>query len=384
MRIAHCSDTHLDGSAAVGGRIVLGPDGVNIRWKDRMRCFRAAAEAAIERGCHLFIHAGDLFERNKPTPAEYCAAEEVLGLICNRMPCILIADNHGQVESVTERHAVEPLTGYHSNLFVSVRPEMLAIVTPAGSVQVATLPSPRRSIVAAKDEFRGLSPQEINTLISDKLRAIIQGFRARLDPRRPAILVFHGKVLGAWLTEMQQATGTDQVALTPEDFADWEYVALGDFHGMQQVAPNAWYSGATDRTSFNEEHQAKGWLSVEIDGPGAMPRVDFIETPARRFVTLTPDELVHSEPLPEIVYRVKSRVTQEEYDQLGPALARWRACPLFSEALEVVRETRARNEAMTGELTVEAALTQWANSSGKTEILPALLTAHREIAGIEK
>lgn len=398
IRLAHVADTHLDAEAKVSGRIVLGPDGKNIRSEDRIRCFRSAAEGAVKRGCQLFLHAGDVFERNKPTPAEYCDAEELFDLIVSKMPCVVCADNHSAVESATERHGIEPLAGRHPNLHVSVRPELLTILTASGAVQVATLPSPRRSIVAAKDEFKGLSPEAVNALISDKLRAIIRGFRARLDPALPAILMFHGRVQGAWLTDLQQATGSEQIALMPEDFEGWDYVALGDFHGYQQVAPNAWYSGATDRTSANEEHQAKGWILATIpdayrDGSRNGLMHEFIETPARRYRTIFPGELSSKALFEEMedcpletlpIVRVKGKIAQEDYDAISPFLATWRQIPTFSEQIEITRQTTARSEAMTADLTEEGALRLWHETNGRPEDLGALLAEHRRLAGAGK
>ena len=394
IRIAHIADTHIDADARVHGRLVLGPDGRNIRADDRVRCFQAAVDGAIARGCHLVLHAGDLFERNRPTPAEYCEAQGIFDrLAAARVPCVLIADNHGSIESATERHAVEPLTG-RPGLTVSVRAELLRIETAAGPVQVATLPSPRRSILAAKEELKGLSPEAINALISEKLRAVLRPLRAGLYPSLPAILMFHGKIIGAWLTDLQQATGTEQIALTPEDFEGWDYVALGDFHGYQQVAPNAWYSGATDRTSYNEEHQAKGWICAEMVAHKVGMAVvrEFIETPARRYITWEPAEIRDEGLLAQAedeaqdlasvpIFRAKGIVSQEEYDALQPLLAHWREIPTFGEELEISRQTTARSKDMTSDLTEEGALRLWHGSNNRPEDLGLLLAEHRRIAG---
>ena len=401
IRLAHCSDTHLDADARAAGKILRDAQGLNVRFEDRKRAFRSAAEGAIERGCHLFIHSGDTFERPRPTPAEYCAAEEVFDLIVQHMPCITIADNHSAVESAAERHGVEPLMGRNPHLHVSVAAELLTIQTGAGPVQVCTLPSPRRSIVAAQDETRGLSPAAINALISDKLRSLIHGFRARLDPTLPSILVYHGGVQGAWLTDLQQATGTEAIRLNPQDLDGVDYCALGDFHAMQQVTPRAWYSGATDRCSFGEESQAKGWLYVELSkDKELLPVVHMVETPARRYVTYSPEELTAAfnpshcppDPIEHLstmdvadpdypIIRVKGSCTQEEYDSLQPLLARMRTLPIFSEQIEVTRETRARSAGMTGALTPEASLRLWHSENNRPEDLDRLLAAHRKIAG---
>ena len=44
------------------------------------------------------------------------------------------------------------------------------------------------------------------------------------------------------------------------------------------------YAGAPTRTDFGEEGQTKGYLVVDVDEAGT--RMEFVETPARRFVTI--------------------------------------------------------------------------------------------------
>jgi DNA repair exonuclease SbcCD nuclease subunit len=397
LKLSHTADSHLDASAYVWGKPILGSDGRNVRAVDRVRCFQSVVDGAIARGCNLFLHAGDVFERNKPTPAEYCDAEALFDQVTSHMPCVVCADNHSAVESVTERHGIEPLSGRHPRLYVSVRPELLTIETAAGRVQVATLPSPKRSVVAGKDEYRGLSPAAINALISDKLRAIIQGFRARLDPALPSILMIHGQIAGAWLNDLRQSTGTQDIALLPEDLDGWTYAALGDYHRPQQVTPRAAYAGSSDRTDSSQEHQAVGWLYVELDGAGALPRIEQVETPARRYITYAPEDLATApiEPLHSLdigspdypIVRCTGRVSQEAYDTLRPVLAQWREIPTFSDQLEVSRTTRARNEHLTAELDDEAALREWHASEQRGEDVEELVGEYRrcvELMGVGK
>lgn len=50
----------------------------------------------------------------------------------------------------------------------------------------------------------------------------------------------------------------------PEMGKGYQYVALGDYHRPQSVAPNAWYSGSTERTSFGEEDAAVGGFIITL------------------------------------------------------------------------------------------------------------------------
>jgi len=390
IRLCHLSDSHLDDRATVAGRIVLDAEGRNIRSLDRIRCFRAAIEGAIERDCDLIIHAGDLYEHNKPWPSEECAAIEILDLLGDNRPFAIVADNHGNVESNVEKHAIEPLIGRRPWWYVFTRPELRVIPTKSGPVQVAGLPSPRRSALAATEECRGLSPEGLNALITDKLRKVLRFLRSQLDPSLPAMLIAHLKIAGAWMSAAKRAGDYGEIALSPDDFAGWDYVALGDFHRCQSVAPNAWYSGSTDRCDHGEETNTPGWLYVGLPGSGLLPVIGRVETPARRFQTVSLEDLDSPALIAEArlaainlqscpIYRAMGVLDQDSYDRLAQALAGWRSVPTFSESLEVVRTTRARSELMTGSLSDEDALRLWHSTNGRSEDVELLLEEHRRI-----
>lgn len=61
------------------------------------------------------------------------------------------------------------------------------------------------------------------------------------------------------------------------DRARLDYLALGDWHGFLEIAPRTFYSGTpeADRYPANEPGFA---ALVEIDGPGASPRVERVRT----------------------------------------------------------------------------------------------------------
>ena len=381
IRLCHLSDTHLSDRETVAGRIVLDAEGRNIRSLDRIRCFRSAVEGAIQRDCDLVIHAGDLYEHSKPWPSEECAAIEILDLLGDDRPFVIVADNHGNVESSVEKHAIEPLIGRRPWWYVFTRPELRVVPTKSGPVQVAGLPSPRRSTLAATEECKGLSPEGLNALISDKLRKVLRFLRSQLDPSLPAILVAHLKIAGAWMNAAKRAGDYGEIALSPDDFAGWDYVALGDFHRCQRVAPNAWYSGSTDRCDHGEEMNTPCWLYVELPGSGLLPVIGRVEPPARRFQTFLPEELERTPWNPDIIYRVKGEIPQAQYDAMQPLLTYWRGNPLFSEELEVTRTTRVRSEAMGKSLTDEEALQEWCVVNGREGEFAGLLEEHRQLAG---
>lgn len=383
MRLACCGDTHLSEKAAAGGRLVVGPDGRSIRAADRERCLMAVAEGAMERGVDIVLHSGDLFDVARPTPREYVIAEQFADRICGAgIPLAMIGCNHGLPQSPLEVHALAPLIGRHPNLHILLRPDVITVETQSGPIQIAGLPWPQRATLAAKDELAGLSPEALNALISDKLGLVIHSLMARGTPGIPLVLLGHIMLRESIFSNDETAPDTGQIMVSAEDLMGFDAAILGDVHRAQSFGDDGriFYTGSTDRCSFGEEAEAKGWWLVTLDGQRFSK--EQIETPARRYVTLTPDELIHSEPYPEIVYRVKGRVTQEEHDALAPHLARWReGTELFSEALEVVRTTRARAEEMHADLSPESAIRLWHETNGRPEDLMELLEAHRGICG---
>jgi DNA repair exonuclease SbcCD nuclease subunit len=65
----------------------------------------------------------------------------------------------------------------------------------------------------------------------------------------------------------------------------FDYLALGDWHGTFRFDPRAWYPGAHEATRFKESEPG-AVLLVEIDGPGAEPRIERIPVAQTRWLTL--------------------------------------------------------------------------------------------------
>ena len=380
IRLACCADIHLDDKATAAGRLVLGADGHNVRAVDRDRCLEAFVDGAIAQACHLAVIAGDLFERPKPTPTEYCAAERALDRLCGAMPVALCGDNHGLPQSPLEQHAIAPLAGRHPGLTVFLRPDVQTICTMEGDIQIAALPWPQRSILAAKEDLAGLGPEAINDLVAEKLAAIVRAMLASRQPDIPLILVGHVMLREA-IFDNGQGPDTGAITLSAQDLAGFDLAVLGDIHRAQAFGDGRiFYTGSLDRTDFGEEHQEKSWTCVEL-AAGEPLRLAQFPTPARRYLTYSPEELERMPFDPDVICRVNGKISQEDYDSMQPVLAYWRNNPLFVEEIEIARQTRARSEDMRSELSAEAALNVWARTQGKEAELPALLEAHREIAG---
>ena len=93
-------------------------------------------------------------------------------------------------------------------------------------------------------------------------------------PGHVRIGVAHGSVQGVLAEDIDSA---NPIGAMRAERANLDYLALGDWHGCKQIDDHTWYSGTPepDRFKGNEPGYA---LLVEIDGPGAVPRVIRLDT----------------------------------------------------------------------------------------------------------
>jgi DNA repair exonuclease SbcCD nuclease subunit len=104
---------------------------------------------------------------------------------------------------------------------------------------------------------------------------------------RPAVLVTHAgvKSTGAAFSMSE----FNELILDEKGVAhlgEFEYVALGHYHRHLEVAPNAYYSGSTERFHKNEASYDKGFVEadVEVGAPG--PKVTFGALEPRRMLVV--------------------------------------------------------------------------------------------------
>lgn len=82
------------------------------------------------------------------------------------------------------------------------------------------------------------------------------------------------------------------------NFADldeirWKYCALGDWHKRLEVAPNSFYPGSLERTSFGEEDEETGAMFFDLGSE----EVTFWDSPSRRMISFEANLEDLSEPM---------------------------------------------------------------------------------------
>jgi exonuclease SbcD len=235
MRIAHLSDVHL-GYRAYSR---TNEHGVNQREYDVLQAFRRALRAVRDAEPDLVLITGDLFHAVRPPNSSLIVAFQSLLEFQrgrNGAPLVIIAGNHE-----TPRIAGSGC--------------ILALLKNLPGVQVVY------------DQIDGLEIPALNaSLLCIPARGVPDIERRILQPNpntRYNLLLLHGLLEGVTKFTLERPIDRQKIVRD-----EWDYIALGDWHIYQQVAPNAIYAGATEFTSTNiweEAGEPKGWVLYDAD-----------------------------------------------------------------------------------------------------------------------
>jgi DNA repair protein SbcD/Mre11 len=290
VRVLHLADLHL----GVDNYGRFDPQrGYNSRVADFLRALDMAVERAAD--VDLVLIAGDVYKTPTPSPTlqrEFAARVRRLSRLA---PVVIIPGNH-DVPNAAERATsidifgaleldgviVERLRGVHT------------VTTRSGPVQVAAHAWVAESRLKTQEEFKGLTIEESRAKMEEILCGSIESLAEGIDPNVPAILMTHYAVRGCdvggypgrslFMPEVQLPLGS--LALHPFD-----YVALGHIHKHQVMNPGAHppivYPGSIERIDFGEEREPKGFVIAEV--ARGSTTWEFVEVPARRFVTVRVD-----------------------------------------------------------------------------------------------
>lgn len=262
MRIAHLADAHL------GFRQFqrLDADGVNRREMDVALAFRRAVDQVIARRPDAIIIAGDLFHTVRPTNRAIIEAFTQLQRLRHELPAaplVLIAGNHDTPRSLEAGSILKLMVSLGVDV---VDDEPRRLTYPL--LDLAVLAVPHAALLRARPE---------------------EGYRPDAHARFN-VLVMHPEIAGLFPEVMDY--GGARVDAAELRSTDWNYVALGHYHVVHEVAPRAWYAGSLEYTSPNlwgevreEERRGltKGWLAADL-ATGGVERVAL--PPGRRILEL--------------------------------------------------------------------------------------------------
>ncbi|MBE9222439.1 exonuclease subunit SbcD [Cyanobacterium stanieri LEGE 03274] len=319
MKILHLSDIHL-GSSFNHGKI-NNETGLNTRYHDFIHSLSICMDRAISESVDLVLFGGDAFPDSTPAPYLQSAfASEFRRLGDAGIPTVLLVGNHDQHGHNNKGVANASLSIYHSlgvpDIIVGEKLETHHIKTKSGMVQVITLPWLTRSVLLTKKDTVGLSMEQINRLLIQRVETALEGEVRALDNSLPTILLGHlmaeRSQIGA---ERHLSVGKGfQIPLSMLIRPEFDFVALGHVHRHQNLNlrnnPPVVYPGSIERVDFSEEKEEKGYVLIDIDGERGVSW-EFCGLPARRFCTIEVDCSQGDDPLTKILGAIASNPIED-------------------------------------------------------------------------
>jgi exonuclease SbcD len=291
IRVLHLSDVHL-GSGFSHGKV--NPEtGLNTRLEDFVATLSLSIDRALAEPVDLVVFGGDAFPDATPPPyIQEAFASQFRRLADANIPAVLLVGNHDQY---SQGQGGASLCIYRTlgvpGMVVGDRLATHRIETSNGPVQVVTLPWVTRSTLLTRRSTEGLSLEEVNNMLVERLRVALEGEIRQLDPEIPTILLAH-------LMMDNARFGAERLLAVSKGFSIplslvarecFDYVALGHVHKHQVLCdhPPVIYPGSIERVDFSEEKEEKGYVLAKLEKGNV--EWGFCPLPARSFCTISVD-----------------------------------------------------------------------------------------------
>lgn len=300
MRILHFADLHI--GVENYGR--TDPTSfLSTRLLDFLQSLDELVKYALDYEVDLVILAGDAYKNRDPSQTHQRELARRLAKLSQAgIPTFLLVGNHDLPNALGRATAIDiydtlqiPLISVGDNL------QTYIISTAKGPIQIVALPWPKKSKLLSIEDTKGMSIDQLNLRVQNRLSEGIRQLAQDLDPKMPAILAGHVTVHGAKLgSERTMMLGQDHHLLISDlHLPQFDYVALGHIHKHQVLRedPMIVYSGSLQRIDFGEENDDKGFCVVDLDTDGPqgkrLTNFQFKKVAARQFLTMEisiPDE----------------------------------------------------------------------------------------------
>lgn len=385
IRIAHLADIHI---GPYSGPFPLA------RFQDIEKILDWTADRLIAEKVQLCLICGDCF---KDAKVMLDRAEKEISVVVKFLRELSTAGIEVIVISGTPSH--DSIASYKflqeiniPRTLIFTNPSVMTFPPTTNELSVACLPGLNRSSLMTQDEHKGLPPEQVHRIMTDKITQLCMGMSAQMPDDKPKILMAHMTYQGAD-TGFQDLLMQHEPILTREAVAGFDLACLGHIHRPQLIDGKVFYSGPVERLSFNEEKIYPGfWIHEtgvnEVTGLnpyGIYSR--FIETPARQFLTLdfserqiktivdfpdaldeNPEWLLGSQ-IKDAIVRLRYSCSEETAKQLNrKALekALYNAgCFYVAEIkADIERVDRARDNTVNESLTPLQALEKWCINQG--------------------
>lgn len=270
MRLLATGDSHIGKGAHVY-------DG---RLDDQEAVWRATLDLAREHDVDLVLHAGDLFDRRRPTPAEMLAAERPLveHRDASSIPVLAIPGNHDLPSS--DGACGLDVLDEAGLLSLRRRP----MVVPAGELRVACLPwAPLGRLIATIGSRDNAVDEAVDLLVRTAA-----DLRAECGDH-PCVLLGHWSVTGAHLPNGLPVEQLREVVLPTHELEAlaFDAIVLGHIHVGATVAERTFYVGSPMALDHGEAGLIHGAWLLDADVKAETLALEFLPVPSRPFVTVS-------------------------------------------------------------------------------------------------
>lgn len=366
MKIAHVGDIHW-------GLNYPGP-APDSRFNDISQNMDWVANRIIEEHCNLVLFAGDMFKDARVfidrASVEIKAATAWLRKLTGVGIKVIAISGTPSHDAVSAYHILQEMQIPGVTIYTT--PEIVRYIDPTQgtTISITCVPGMNRGNLVTQDEYRTLPPHAIHQIMTDKITQTCQGLLGHSN--NPSILLAH---LSYDMADkgFEDALMQHEPVLTKEAINGFDLVCLGHIHRPQQNG-KVFYCGGPERLSFNDEEITPGFWIYTINHFNDI-MADFIETPARKFVSAEWEEMFVErfinegvKPGPgfqDAVVRLKCICPEDmakrlDRKALERALYDAGAYYVHEIKVDVQRVDRARDQEVTGSIGPVEALARWA------------------------
>lgn len=283
MRFIHFADTHLGFSDLSKVDVETG---VNRREQDFYEAWWRVIDAIAEHRPDFVLHAGDLFQSPRPNNRAIAVALEGLKKLHDAgIPIFIVAGNHST-----------PRIRATGNIF-----EALAVLPNVHAVYRGVY---EKLIFASQDGGDRCAIHCIpHCSLSEDLEKAYAGLQFDASARWN-ILLTHGSWRAAGKIDTRMGEFNEQFLEDPETRLQvtFDYIALGHYHRHLAINDHTFYSGSTERTSFNEAGYGSGYIAGDL----RTHTWEYFSIPSRPMVRLKPVDC-RGKSVEEVMLELKER-----------------------------------------------------------------------------
>lgn len=210
----------------------------------RVDAIAAIADLATNEGVDAVLVAGDVFDKQALSDLSLRRVVNAMAGFSGRW--VLLPGNHDAALAVSVWSRLLRLNVLPPNVTVALTAE--AFEFPELGLAIIAAPLTQRQTHDDTTEFFDL---------------------VQTSPGLIRVGLAHGSVAGIL---HEGIDSPNPIAADRATTATLDYLALGDWHGTKQIDARTWYSGTPEQDRF-KDNDSGNVLLVEIDAPGATPRV---------------------------------------------------------------------------------------------------------------